>query len=484
MNEAQALQPIKAVAPAEMKSTGKEMGGVERVKTKAKEWSERGKKLLARLKAKAEDKPREVLEEVKTAPGIDEVFIDISTAKKNDNKNLSINHLDVNGTNKQEPKDDKKELEILSTPLPEHTPKVYDENYHGTNIHVIELDHHDSEQAGIDYKLPENWQALLKLQIEQTKGPIAPEYCLPDLERYLFRFNGPVGFLAREQLSPVGFGGDKKKDTPDSHIIPFYGFISKTAGEMQRNLIATDTANKAVFWLYSGADIAKHQSNENIRKFNPTSGRAEFKYEYGNIDPSEYKKHDSNDSRHLVTARGLMQEALRSEQKQITAIWAPKHAERIADYIKRQRNQESASSEKVEKPSDFKNISPADEANKMISYGRPPLMRSVREYQPVFSSTAYKVDLLVNDDAKLVHPEELIATMTSYLKQEPVNNDEKKHQKKVKKALNRLANPKVKKLIKMEPSGWGEILMGNDSIKRLVNTDRSGWKLTKNEYVY
>jgi len=45
MFESIQAQPLKVVAPkAEIRPAGREMGGVERVKAKANEWSERGKK--------------------------------------------------------------------------------------------------------------------------------------------------------------------------------------------------------------------------------------------------------------------------------------------------------------------------------------------------------------------------------------------------------------------------------------------------------
>lgn len=349
---------------------------------------------------------------------------------------------------------------------PEHKLKIYDENYHGTNIKVLELDHHDSEQGGVEYKLPDNWKEQLKTQLEATAGPIAPEYCMPDLEKYLFNRNGPLGFFAKAQL-----GGDNKETilpddideknkNPDSDIAPFYGFVTKTAGVLQRNLIATDTANKAIYWLFSGASIAKHQGAENNRQILGIGD--EFKYEYGHIDEGEYKRHDSNDGRHLVSARGLMQEGLRSDEKQITAIWAPKHAERIADYVRRQNEAENESTVKVERPSDFKYVSPPDEAKKMILYGRPPLMRSVREYQPTLSSTAYKIDILANENE--INKAELQIIMNEYLNNSPKNKQEKKYQSKIKRALKRIDK--------------------TNNIKSLVNTDKIGWQQTKNEHVY
>ena len=88
----------------------------------------------------------------------------------------------------------------------EHKLVTYKQNYHGNQINILELDHHDSEQAGTEYKLPVNWREQLQTQIEATTGPIAPEYCMPDLERYLFNTNGPLGLFAKALL-----GGDNSE---------------------------------------------------------------------------------------------------------------------------------------------------------------------------------------------------------------------------------------------------------------------------------
>jgi len=357
----------------------------------------------------------------------------------------------------------------------EHEIKIFDTPYHNTSIRILEFDHHDSEQAGVEYKLPSNWQELIKKELDQTKGPIAPEYCMPDIEKYLFSRNGPMGALSRSMLDErtaknlqTDEGAEGKNSNPDTQIAPFYGFISKMAGVMQRNLLATDTANKAVYYLFSGASIAKHQSNENTRQL--TGMGDEFKYEYGKIDPSEYKRHDSNDGRHLVSARGLMQEALRSNEEQITAMWAPKHAERIADYIQRQVAEEGSQNDLVAEPVDFRQISPHEEHRKMKIYGRPPLMRSVREYVPTLSSSAYIIDLLVNDEFS--DPEQCRDLIKEYLNQEPKSTTEKRYQNKLRLTLLLLGKLGSKLSVK------------DTFVKRLINTDKFGWSQNKKEHIY
>lgn len=110
-------------APAQKQSQieVRPMGKVEQAKVKINIMSERGKKLLARLKAKAEDKPREVLEEVEKVPQEVEVLVDNNPTKGKsvDKKVLSIDTFPVNDADRQESKDGKKELEILATPPPQ-----------------------------------------------------------------------------------------------------------------------------------------------------------------------------------------------------------------------------------------------------------------------------------------------------------------------------------------------------------------------------
>jgi hypothetical protein len=348
---------------------------------------------------------------------------------------------------------------------PEHKVKIYDEKYHETDIRVLELDHHDSEQAGIEYKLPRDWKEQLRSQIEITEGSIAPEYCVPDIEKYLFN-NSLTSGLLRAHLGEgkvkdiSTLDSETLRENPDITIHSFYSHISKIAGVMQRDLIATDTANKGVYWLFSGASIAKHKGVENQRQFSGVGTK--FKYEYGKIDESEYKRHDSNNGRHLVSARGLMQEALRTNEKQITAIWAPKHAERIADYINRQTTAESSSTVKVEKPGDFRYVSPPDEAKKMILYGRPPLMRSVRTYKPILSPEAYEIDIMAN--VAELHHDKLIIAIHKYLEQPPKNEQEKKYRRGLKQVLSKEGD-----------AGW---------VKKVVNTDKIGWVQTQKEHVY
>lgn len=46
--------------------------------------------------------------------------------------------------------------EINIESKPEHKVRIYQQEYHGVEIKIVELDHQNSLQAGVAYKMPEN----------------------------------------------------------------------------------------------------------------------------------------------------------------------------------------------------------------------------------------------------------------------------------------------------------------------------------------
>lgn len=166
--------------------------------------------------------------------------------------------------------------------------------------------------------------------------------------------------LERSAFNELGTGGMARRDSESLGITPFFGHISKLAGIQGRTLLATDIANTNLYTLFGYASKTKEDFRMGIveeqkklvafltamltlslsrppevlsrnRYFDETG----YTYEYGNIMPWEYQLHTTNDARHLITARGLMQEALTTDENEILSVWAPKHAERIDDYIKK-----------------------------------------------------------------------------------------------------------------------------------------------------
>ncbi|OGM77127.1 hypothetical protein A2210_01345 [Candidatus Woesebacteria bacterium RIFOXYA1_FULL_40_18] len=337
---------------------------------------------------------------------------------------------------------------------PEHQVKTYEQNYHGVNIKIVELDYQDSEQAGVKYKLPENWRQILKDQIDSTGGPIVPEYCIPDLENRAFR----------ELLT----GGAARETSESRKITPFFGYIARLTGALGRTLLATDVANTNWYYLFERASAAKVDFEKSLRDSAPHLKEMlklkPFDYRYGDIRPGEYQLHTANDARHLVTARGLMEHIMNSNERQILSIWTPKHAERIDNYIKRQKEWEKSSTIAVKRPSDFRYVSPKEEHRKMKIYGNPPLQRSIREYRPTLSPAAYEIDLITNDSKK-ENMQSLVAKMQEYLKEEPKNKHNKAHRARIKKALE-------------------QIQVGKPVSIGLVDTNRHGWELIRKSYIY
>lgn len=87
MFESIQAQPLKVVAPkSEIRPAGREMGGVERVKAKANEWSERGKKWFIDKWEQITSKPRDVLQELDhiTVPATKEDLFMVDSTEKPD----------------------------------------------------------------------------------------------------------------------------------------------------------------------------------------------------------------------------------------------------------------------------------------------------------------------------------------------------------------------------------------------------------------
>lgn len=348
----------------------------------------------------------------------------------------------------------------------EHKVKIYPQRYHGVEIKIIEFDHMESSQAETKYKMPENWREQLTEQINSTTGPIAPEYCMPDLEKSAFSELG-TGQIARGMSEFLG-------------ITLFFGHISKKAGIQGRTLLATDIANTNWYFLFEKASSAKVALEMIQRQAAPNITKAldlrEYGYQYNNIMPGEYQLHTANDARHLVTARGLMQEALRTpEEKHILSIWAPKHAERIDDYIERQIKCEAESQVGVRDPAEFKDVSPKEESSKMAIYGKPPFSRTVREYVPILQPLAYEIDLMLNDFEQKISLDQVSDKIKVYLETEPRNKDENKIHRRIQGVQNKIGE--LKKKEKLEKKDYEELA-------RAVNTDRYGWKLKRKRYIF
>jgi len=356
-----------------------------------------------------------------------------------------------------------------------HEPKYLESKYHETEITVVEFDHRGSTLNGESFSLPPDWkQKLFKVLDENQNATIAPEYCMPDLEQYAFKELG-TGELARQS-------------SEDSQgISEFYGLISRYAGSKGKNQLAIDPANTN-WYLFS-------EATENARRLIPEQMKAKLEKrepeyqdiyagKYGEISKKELNTLRLIDARRLITARGLMQEALRSKQK-ILHINAPKHAERVHNYIERQVDWEANSTIKVEKPVDQKYVEPKEEERKMILYGRRPFQRTVREYTPQLPSKYYQLEIDLKDPPELARPAvgvesrqdnltESMLKIGSFIEKNSNTNDKTEQ-----KQLERLkqAQGLIEKLL--AEGGKGDFRR----LSRLVSTDWA-WKLVRKDYVY
>lgn len=349
------------------------------------------------------------------------------------------------------------EISVAVTVPPELEPKKFLNKYHGTEIEILEIEHQDKRlqpNMDVEFQRPSDWRDVIRNKIgKQTVTAIFPEYCMPDLEQNVFKELG-TGLASREAAKTLG-------------ISDFHSFISTCAGMNGKTQVATDIANTNWYQLFEIVSSLKVDAEQMTREQAPniTSalGLNKFEYQLGKIAPGEYQMHTSNDARHLISARGIMQYSIVNKPTSIVSIWAPRHAERVDDYIKRQTVWESGSTVKIEVPSDFKYVTPQEEKRKMKVYGRPPLHRTIREYKPIFSPLAYEIHQIAirqsSDDFKQLEDQ-----IEKYLGQS-VDQNELEQQARAKIALER-------------------IKQGDGRTLSLLNTDKSGWKLTRKAYIY
>jgi hypothetical protein len=270
-----------------------------------------------------------------------------------------------------------------------HKPIEYVSQYRDVEIVVVEFDHRGSTQAGEHYALPDDWKDRLKEVLKKHEGAaVAPEYCMPDLERGAF--------------GELGTGEMARRGSEDSQgITDFFGYISRWAGSEGKNQLAMDPANTNWYFLLEHAvDLPRLAMIEGIKSkignretnlFDRVAGK------YRNIDESEMKQLQYVDARRLIIARGLMQEAIRTDSGQIFHLNAPRHAERVHNYIERQIDHERSTGDEVNVAKDQSTRAPKEEKRKMMVYGKGPLPRSVREYAPSLPTTYYQLEIDLKD---------------------------------------------------------------------------------------
>jgi len=328
----------------------------------------------------------------------------------------------------------------------EHIPITDTVQYHNAQVKILEIEHGINNLA--DFRRNPDWKLHLDDAItNKDAGDLFLQYCIPDIEAHAF---AEAGEIARSRASNQG-------------ITDFFGHITKSAGSVGKSVFATDTANTVWYEVLDRLSSGKIQTEQILRdyseRFLKPLGIKDFGYQYNNILPGEDQIHTSNDGRHLITARGIMQHILTTKNN-CTAFWSPFHQERIVRYFKRQIEVEKESREIIH-PVDFKDVSPKEESMKMIFYGRPPLMRSVREYEPTFHTAAYKIDLVAND--KKTKPDYLFNLIEKYLQVKPASEEEQHHQELL--------------------TSISETTSIEDAQSR-INTNKHGWRLKNENYIY
>jgi hypothetical protein len=324
--------------------------------------------------------------------------------------------------------------------------RIYEHPYHGHEVKIIELEHGAEDQGKItstDFIRPPDWKDQLTQRLKQNADSMLfPEYCIPDFYRRVFSELGTKDY-AKETFKKIG-------------TTEFYSHISKFAGVSGVPLFAADIANTNMYEVH---DIPFAYLNPNPEVHPDQILEFEKTKSFSNI----------YDARHLILARGIMQEILRSD-KSVLHINAPVHGIRVSHYINEQIDWENGSGVKIENPIDFKYVSPELAIQKMKKYKRYfGLDVSVRKYVPILPPIAYEIDMLANDPKLETENRTLGPLLDEYLSTRPTS----KRAKKVFRAIEdyRLA---------LESKNGQEIA---NSAGRIL-TDKFGWKLEKVEKIY
>jgi hypothetical protein len=220
---------------------------------------------------------------------------------------------------------------------------------------------------------PKNWRKILETQIRNCEGDVSPEYSTPELE---------LEGAYKDVL--LGRVAELEGDSRGKQLNVFYDYIADCIGSEGKNMVAVDPADKALFAIY---DLGLSPVTfELMKKAGLIHSEARFTNKLREIESWERWTMTSNDARHLVIARGLMQHALMTG-KSVLHINAPFHAERVYDYIQRQKDFENSSS-KLEKLMN----GPAAEIIKMMDYKKMGLSLAVKAYAPLLRKEAYEMN--------------------------------------------------------------------------------------------
>lgn len=346
---------------------------------------------------------------------------------------------------------------------PEHEVVIYEKEYHNAQITVVEIDHQKSRlrSGEPELEIPHDYADQIAKSFGNDSFPIAPEYCVPDLNISIYR-----------ESSLVASGYMRK---------PVISFISRFAGFTGRDQIAADPARSIAFGAMElGVGTFKFNVQETFsqKNWNTHIGMAG---EYGNIKNREIERSNTNDARHLLSARACMQEVLRGT-KGVYHITTPFHAERVSNYIQRQIDFE-ANTNSVQKPDDFKESSPKSERGKMKWWYHGVIERKLRRFTPVLPKEAYGVDIWFHDgDGRVGEKdtfsstyEKLLQLKGKLLEVEKIDLTNSKYAKNIHNAIHAIDSVRrFKPLSKLVAR----------VVSRMVDTNRVGWKLVGKEYIY
>ncbi len=248
------------------------------------------------------------------------------------------------------------EGEVKSTELP----------YHGVKLRVVELEHHDiklfSTQGSVT--VPKDWREKINSQLNGVKE-IFLEYLPVELDR--INMIPGVGFITKRWRRQAG--------------IEMFMTIAEDAAKKGVEVVCADAASGPLYITHELFEDQKRWRDEILKL--PLEQRASYDGHDSPIHPLELSQPWAIDARRLLTARAMMQEALRVKDGTLVWVGPAAHAKRIVNYIERQIAAEDGKS--VTKPEDMVTIGNPEDLAKLPVYEKMiGLDRRIRRWKKKF----------------------------------------------------------------------------------------------------
>lgn len=249
-------------------------------------------------------------------------------------------------------------------------------DYRGVDINLVAIEHEDkiiNNYPEWSRYLPSEWKQMVEQEIKGS-SMIFVEYFPADLAYEVLLKNPVVGLF----LVPYSA---KRLD-------PFFVAVGQMAEKHNLKIAVADPCSDPLYVL---RELAVDQKRwRGVMASLPEEERLSYYGDEAVVKRIEIDTETAVDARRLMTARALMQEAIRlsagdsNKEGKITYIAPPAHMLRIKNYIERQKNHEVTTGSKPDSPDGMQTICPEEERKKMDNYRKSwGLNKKIRYYSSV-----------------------------------------------------------------------------------------------------